>query len=90
MAYLESPSSLVFKPINLPLVAEHARRHDALTVIDSVKDKITRIKDSLPDGTSIIPVYDRSDLIHRAIENLRRTLIEHALDDALGLSLDFT
>ncbi|MFZ1347570.1 MAG: aminotransferase class I/II-fold pyridoxal phosphate-dependent enzyme [Tabrizicola sp.] len=35
MAYLESPSSLVFKPINLPLVAEHARRHDALTVIDN-------------------------------------------------------
>lgn len=35
MAYLESPSSLVFKPTNLPLVAQHARRHDALTVIDN-------------------------------------------------------
>lgn len=35
LAYLESPSSLVFKPMNLSLVAEHARRHGALTVIDN-------------------------------------------------------
>ncbi|MCA0270731.1 MAG: PLP-dependent transferase [Proteobacteria bacterium] len=35
LAYLESPSSLVFKPLNLPMVAEHARRHGALTVIDN-------------------------------------------------------
>ncbi|MGL4280547.1 MAG: aminotransferase class I/II-fold pyridoxal phosphate-dependent enzyme [Albidovulum sp.] len=35
LAYLESPSSLVFKPLNLPLVAEHARRHGAVTVIDN-------------------------------------------------------
>lgn len=35
LAYLESPSSLVMKPLNLPLVAEHARRHGAMTVIDN-------------------------------------------------------
>lgn len=35
LAYLESPSSLVFRPLNLRLVAEHARRHGALTVIDN-------------------------------------------------------
>ena len=35
MAYLESPSSLVLKPMNLSRVAEHARRHGVLTVIDN-------------------------------------------------------
>lgn len=35
LAYLESPTSVVFKPTNLPKVAEHARRHGTLTVIDN-------------------------------------------------------
>lgn len=35
VAYLESPSSVVFQPMNLRHVAEHARRHGALTVIDN-------------------------------------------------------
>ena len=35
LAYLESPSSLVFRPLNLPKVADHARRHGTLTVIDN-------------------------------------------------------
>jgi len=35
LAYLESPNSVVFEPMNLPKVAEHARRHRALTVIDN-------------------------------------------------------
>ncbi|AZV78707.1 aminotransferase class I/II-fold pyridoxal phosphate-dependent enzyme [Parasedimentitalea marina] len=35
LAYLESPNSVVFEPMNLPKVAEHARRHGALTVIDN-------------------------------------------------------
>ncbi len=35
VAYLESPTSVVFQPMNLPKVAEHARRHGALTMIDN-------------------------------------------------------
>ncbi|MCV6822967.1 MULTISPECIES: aminotransferase class I/II-fold pyridoxal phosphate-dependent enzyme [Halocynthiibacter] len=35
IAYLESPSSVVFTPLNLALVAEHAKRHDTLTIIDN-------------------------------------------------------
>lgn len=35
MAYLESPSSVMFQPMNLPQVADHARRHGVLTVIDN-------------------------------------------------------
>ncbi|WP_226782650.1 aminotransferase class I/II-fold pyridoxal phosphate-dependent enzyme [Oceaniglobus trochenteri] len=35
LAYLESPNSVMFQPMNLPAVAEHARRHGTLTVIDN-------------------------------------------------------
>jgi cystathionine beta-lyase/cystathionine gamma-synthase len=35
MAYLESPNSVVFQPMNLTKAAAHARRHGALTVIDN-------------------------------------------------------
>ena len=52
---------------------------NALDVIENVKTQLAAIKASLPDGTDIIPVYDRSELIHRAIETLKRTLIEESL-----------
>ena len=42
-----------------------------------------RHQGSLPEGTAIVPVYDRSDLIHRAIATLKATLIEESLIVAL-------
>ena len=56
---------------------------NALTVIDSVKARIAEILPSLPAGTEIIPVYDRSELILRAIETLKRTLLEASIIVAL-------
>ncbi len=52
---------------------------NALEVISNIKDKITEVSAGLPEGVSIIPVYDRSDLIHRAIETLKHTLFEESL-----------
>ena len=52
---------------------------NALDVIDNVKARIAEIARSLPPGTEIVPVYDRSELIHRAIETLKGTLIEESL-----------
>ncbi|MCJ7755792.1 MAG: efflux RND transporter permease subunit, partial [Thermoanaerobaculales bacterium] len=49
---------------------------NALEVIERVKAKIREIEPGLPDGVKIIPVYDRSELIHRAIDTLTSTLIE--------------
>ena len=49
---------------------------NALDVIDRVKTRLKEIEPGLPHGVRIIPVYDRSDLIRRAISNARRTLIE--------------
>lgn len=52
---------------------------DAPSVIERVKAKISEIQKSLPDGVKIKTVYDRSDLIHRAIETLSGTLIEELI-----------
>jgi Cu(I)/Ag(I) efflux system membrane protein CusA/SilA len=52
---------------------------NALTVIKNVKAKLAEIKSSLPEGVEIKTVYDRSDLIYRAIETLRDKLFEESI-----------
>lgn len=52
---------------------------NAKEVIESVKKKIAQISPSLPPGVSIVPFYDRSDLIDRTIDMLKRALIEEIL-----------
>ena len=49
---------------------------NALEVIDRVKAKIKEIEPGLPSGVEIVPIYDRSDLIQRAIGNMKSTLVE--------------
>jgi len=56
---------------------------NALTVIENVKARLAEIASSLPKGAEIIPVYDRSELIGRAIETLKSTLFEESLIVAL-------
>src|SRR6266852_373984 len=56
---------------------------NALNVIDGIKKKIEEIKSSLPEGVRIVPTYDRSELIHRAIGTLREKLIEECVIVAL-------
>ncbi len=52
---------------------------NALSVIDNVKARLEDVKASLPAGTEVKTVYDRSDLIYRAIETLKGTLLEESL-----------
>jgi copper/silver efflux system protein len=52
---------------------------NALEVIANLKDKIAEVAAGLPEGVQMLPVYDRSDLIHRAIETLKHTLLEESL-----------
>ena len=52
---------------------------DVPAVIGRVKEKIKDVQKSLPQGVKIVPVYDRSDLIDRAIETLRGTLLEELI-----------
>jgi len=56
-------------------------RYGASTVevIDRVKAKIAALQAGLPPGVRILPFYDRSSLIERAVATLRRSLIEEAV-----------
>jgi Cu(I)/Ag(I) efflux system membrane protein CusA/SilA len=56
---------------------------NTLDVIDAVKRNIAALAPSLPEGAEIVPVYDRSELIHRAIDTLTRTLAEESAIVAL-------
>jgi copper/silver efflux system protein len=56
---------------------------NALDVISNVKTRIAEFTASLPKGTDIIPVYDRSDLIYAAIDTLKHTLLEESAIVAL-------
>jgi len=51
---------------------------NALEVISNVKARLQEITAGLPAGVNVQTVYDRSELIHRAIDNLRHTLLEES------------
>ncbi|MEZ4588284.1 MAG: CusA/CzcA family heavy metal efflux RND transporter [Gemmatimonadales bacterium] len=52
---------------------------DALATIEAVKARLAEIQRNLPAGVRLRTAYDRSDLIHRAIDTLREKLIEESL-----------
>jgi Cu(I)/Ag(I) efflux system membrane protein CusA/SilA len=52
---------------------------NARSVIERVKNKLTELKTGLPEGIEIVPVYDRSGLIDRAVSNLEHTLLKEML-----------
>ncbi len=56
---------------------------NARTTIEAVKAKLEALKPSLPPGVEIVPTYDRSLLIDRAVENLRSKLVEEFIVVAL-------
>ncbi len=59
------------------IVARH--KENAMKVIERVKEKIKEIEKNLPKGLEIIPVYDRSTLIERTINTLKKQLKEEIL-----------
>lgn len=56
---------------------------NAQAVIQGVKEKLNTLAKSLPNGVEIVPVYDRSELITRAVENLWQKLFEELIVVAL-------
>ncbi|MBL7049041.1 MAG: efflux RND transporter permease subunit [Nitrospira sp.] len=52
---------------------------NALATIERVKEKLESLKSGLPEGVEIIPVYDRSGLIKRAVNTLQEKLIEESI-----------
>jgi copper/silver efflux system protein len=56
---------------------------NALATIERIKEKFALIAPGMPEGLVVKPVYDRSDLIVRAIETLKGKLLEESLIVAL-------
>ena len=56
---------------------------NAVDVIDRVKARIQQIALGMPPGMEIVPIYDRSALIRRAIDNVSETLVEVVLTVSL-------
>jgi len=52
---------------------------NALATIARVREKLEELKSGLPEGVEIVPVYDRGDLIERAVDNLVEKLIEESI-----------
>lgn len=50
-----------------------------LKVIERVKDKLKEIQPGLPQGVEIVPFYDRTELIHRAIDTLKDALVQQVM-----------
>ncbi|MBW3551645.1 MAG: efflux RND transporter permease subunit, partial [Proteobacteria bacterium] len=60
---------------------------NALDAIDAVKAKLAQLQDSLPAGVEVVPVYDRSELILEAVNNLAGKLAQEFLIVALVCAL---
>ncbi|WP_457934378.1 efflux RND transporter permease subunit [Pseudoalteromonas sp. SCSIO 43210] len=56
---------------------------NAQKTIELVKEKLESLKKGLPEGVEIVPVYDRSNLINNAVDNLTSKLIEELIVVAL-------
>ncbi|MFK5927085.1 MAG: CusA/CzcA family heavy metal efflux RND transporter [Desulfuromusa sp.] len=60
---------------------------NALQTIENVKKKLEQLQAGLPEGVTIKPVYDRSGLIERAVDNLTEKLIEESIIVAVVTAL---
>jgi Cu(I)/Ag(I) efflux system membrane protein CusA/SilA len=60
---------------------------NALETIEAVKAKLDILEASLPPGVEIVPTYDRSSLIKRAVTNLKEKLIEEFIVVAVVCAL---
>ncbi len=49
---------------------------NALATIQAVRAKLDELKEGLPEGVEIVPVYDRGDLIERAVDSLNTSLLQ--------------
>jgi Cu(I)/Ag(I) efflux system membrane protein CusA/SilA len=60
---------------------------NALAVIERVERRLEEVRPNLPQGVEIVTVYDRSELIRRAIDTLKNTLTEEMLIVSLVIAV---
>ena len=60
---------------------------NARDVIGRVKARLKALEPGMPQGLTVVPIYDRSDLINRSVATLKSTLVEIMLTVALVILL---
>ncbi len=60
---------------------------NAKTVVDAVKDKVSIVRDALPDGVVLKPIYERTELVEKAVGTATAALIEGSILVAIVLYL---
>ena len=65
-----------FTTEELPTVVVMRFGENALATIQGVRAKLEALKKGLPEGVEIVPVYDRGDLIERAVDSLTTSLLQ--------------
>lgn len=60
---------------------------NAAAVVDSVKEKVQILDQSLPEGVALRPVYDRTDLVDKAVSTAVSALVEGSILVAIVLFL---
>ena len=55
------------------------QKQNALHVIEGVKRRLEEVQGSFPPGIRLVVTYDRSELIHRAVETLWHELLQEML-----------
>ena len=66
----------------LSRIGENAKK-----VVDNVKDKVAIVNGALPEGMVIKPIYDRTELVEKAVSTAERALIEGSILVAIVLFL---
>jgi cobalt-zinc-cadmium resistance protein CzcA len=60
---------------------------NAKNVVDAVKARLATVRAALPEGVTLKPVYERTDLVNKAVSTAVRALIEGSLLVAVVLFL---
>ena len=60
---------------------------NAAEVVEAIRQKIAIVRDALPDGITLKPVYERTDLVEKAVATVERALVEGAILVAVVLFL---
>jgi cobalt-zinc-cadmium resistance protein CzcA len=60
-------------------IAMMLKGENSRTVVDSIKERVEKIKTTLPKGVELIPFYDRTELVNRTIWTVTKNLIEGAV-----------
>lgn len=60
-------------------IAMMLKGENSRTVVNAIKERVEQIKKTLPNGVSLVPFYDRTELVDRTIYTVAKNLVEGAI-----------